>query len=48
MEQVICTKRLHKILIRFYPPGIILEFIDYEGIIENKSIDLLTISQKYY
>lgn len=41
-------KRLHRILIRFYPPGIILEFIDSEGIVENKSIDLLNLSEKYF
>lgn len=40
------NKRLHRILIRFYPPGIILEFIDTEGVIENKSIDLLNLSEK--
>ena len=45
MELNISNKRLHRILIRFYPPGIILEFIDTEGIIENKSIDLLNLSE---
>jgi dynein assembly factor with WDR repeat domains 1 len=40
------NKRLHRILIRYYPPGIILEFIDTEGVIENKSIDLLNLSEK--
>jgi hypothetical protein len=40
------NKRLHRILIRFYPPGIILEFIDNEGVVENKSIDLLNLSEK--
>ena len=40
------NKRLHKILIRYYPPGIILEFKDTEGVIENKAIDLLNLSEK--
>lgn len=40
------SKRLHRILIRFYPPGIILEFKDAEGVVENKSIDLLNLSEK--
>lgn len=42
----ILNKRLHRILIRFFPPGIILEFIDTEGVVENKSIDLLNLSEK--
>lgn len=40
-------KVLQRILVRFFPPGIILEFVDSEGIVENKSIDLLNLSQKY-
>ncbi len=39
-------KTLQRILVRFFPPGIILEFIDAEGIVENKSIDLLNLSEK--
>jgi dynein assembly factor with WDR repeat domains 1 len=39
-------KTLQRILVRFYPPGIILEFVDSEGVVENKSIDLLNLSQK--
>ena len=40
-------KSLQRILVRFFPPGIILEFVDSEGTVENKSIDLLNLSQKY-
>ncbi len=40
-------KTLQRILVRFYPPGIILEFIDSAGLVENKSIDLLNLSEKY-
>jgi hypothetical protein len=39
-------KNLQRILVRFYPPGIILEFTDSEGQVENKSIDLLKLSEK--
>lgn len=39
-------KSLQRILVRFYPPGIILEFIDAEQAVENKSIDLLNLSEK--
>ena len=41
------NKKLQRILVRFFPPGIILEFIDYAGFIENKSIDLLNLSEKF-
>jgi len=40
-------KSLQRILVRFYPPGIILEFTDSESNVENKSIDLLNLSEKY-
>lgn len=40
-------KKLQRILVRFFPPGIILEFVDNQGFIENKSIDLLNLSEKY-
>ena len=40
-------KKLDKIQVRFFPPGIILEFKDSSGIIENKAIDLLNLSEKY-
>lgn len=39
-------KSLQRILVRFFPPGIILEYIDKDGITENKSIDLLNLSEK--
>ncbi len=39
-------KSLQRILVRFYPPGIILEFMDSEQNVENKSIDLLNLSDK--
>ena len=35
------NKKLDKIQVRFFPPGIILEFKDNLGIVENKTIDLL-------
>lgn len=40
-------KKLDKILVRFFPPGIILDLKDNEGMIEKKSIDLLNLSEKY-
>ena len=39
-------KSLQRILVRFYPPGIILEYLDADQQIENKSIDLLNLSEK--
>jgi hypothetical protein len=39
-------KTLQRILVRFYPPGIILEFMNIAGVIENKSIDLLNLTEK--
>ena len=38
-------RKLSKLMVRFFPPGIILEFIDSEGFIDNKSIDLLNLSE---
>ena len=38
-------RKLNKILVRYFPPGIILEFKDSEGYIDNKSIDLLNLSE---
>jgi dynein assembly factor with WDR repeat domains 1 len=38
-------KKLHRILIRFYPPGLILEYMDIANIIENKTIDLMNLSE---
>ena len=39
-------KKLDRILVRFFPPGIILEFKDSLGSIDNKSIDLLNLTEK--
>ena len=39
------NKRLEKIQVRFFPPGIILEFKDNSDLIENKSIDLLNLTE---
>ena len=38
-------RKLEKIMVRYFPPGIILEFKDEEGYIDNKSIDLLNLSE---
>ena len=38
-------RKLEKILVRYFPPGIILEFKDSDGYIDNKSIDLLNLSE---
>jgi len=38
-------KKLHRILVRFFPPGIILEFVDGDGMVDTKSIDLLNLSE---
>ena len=40
------NKKLDKIQVRFFPPGIILEFKDNLGIVENKTIDLLNITKE--
>ena len=40
------SKKLDRILVRFFPPGIILEFKDYLGSIDTKSIDLLNLTEK--
>ena len=39
------SRKLDKILVRYFPPGIILEIKDSEGYIDNKSIDLLNLSE---
>ena len=39
------NKKLDKIQVRFFPPGIILEFKDNLGIVDNKIIDLLNITK---
>ena len=38
-------KKLEKIMARYFPPGIILELKDSDGYIDNKSIDLLNLSE---
>lgn len=38
--------KLKKFLLRYYPPGIILEYLKSNGEIEVKSIDLLNLSEE--
>ena len=38
-------RKLEKIMVRYFHPGIILEFKDSDGYIDNKSIDLLNLSE---
>lgn len=38
--------KLKKFLLRYYPPGIIIEYIKSNGEIEIKSIDLLNLNEK--
>lgn len=38
--------KLKRFLIRYYPPGIILEYIRSNGDVETKSIDLLNLSRE--
>jgi dynein assembly factor with WDR repeat domains 1 len=37
--------KLKKILIRYYPPGITLEYVRSNGEVESKCIDLLNLSK---
>ena len=37
-------RRLEKIMVRYFPPGIILE-IDDNGTLDSKSIDLLNLTE---
>jgi len=37
--------KLKRFLLRYYPPGIILEYVRSNGEMETKSIDLLNLSQ---
>ena len=39
------NKKLEKIKVLFFPPGLILKFKDRSGLIENKSIDLLNLNE---
>ena len=36
--------KLKRFLLRYYPPGIILEYLRSNGEIETKSIDLLNLT----
>lgn len=40
--------KLKRFLLRYYPPGIILEYVKKNGEIETKSIDLLNLSSEYF
>lgn len=37
--------KLKKLLLRYYPPGVILEYAKSNGEIEVKSIDLLNLNE---
>ena len=39
--------KLKKFLLRYYPPGILLEYMRNSGEVETKSIDLLNLSAEY-
>ena len=39
--------KLKKFLLRYYPPGILLEYVRNSGEVETKSIDLLNLSPEY-
>ena len=39
--------KLKRFLLRYYPPGIILEYTRSNGEQETKSIDLLNLSSEY-
>ena len=41
------NKKLDKIQVRFFPLGIIFEFKDNLGIVDNKIIDLLNITKDW-
>ena len=38
-------RKLEKIMVRYFPPGIILEISDNYGEIDSKSIDLLNLTE---
>jgi len=40
--------KLKKFLLRYYPPGIILEYEKTNGDPETKSIDLLNLNEEYF
>lgn len=39
--------KIQKILLRYYPPGIIMEYTNEYGNEETKSIDVFGLSEKY-
>ena len=39
--------KLKRFLLRYHPPGIILEYLRKSGEIETKSIDLLNLTPEY-
>ena len=39
--------KLKRFLLRYHPPGIILEYLRKNGEIETKSIDLLNLTPEY-
>lgn len=40
--------KLKRFLLRYYPPGILLEYVKTNGDRETKSIDLLNLSNEYF
>ena len=38
-------RKLEKIMVRYFRPGIVLEFTNSDGHLDNKSIDLLNLSK---
>ena len=38
-------RKLEKLMVRYFPPGLILEIKDSEGYMDNKSIDLLNLNE---
>lgn len=39
--------KLKRFLLRYHPPGIILEYLRKSGEVETKSIDLLNLTPEY-
>ena len=46
MKYLISNMKLKRFLLRYYPPGIIIEYQRSNGEIETKSIDLLNLTQQ--
>lgn len=40
--------KLKRFLLRYFPPGIILEYVKSNGEVETKSIDLLNLGPEFY